>query len=62
MTIDSLHTETSSFPCESPHLQSTARASFQRDLESPIAKAIIAGKYPPGATVRVTAKNGELVL
>ena len=25
-------------------------------------KAIIAGKYPPGATVRVTAKNGELVV
>ena len=38
------------------------KRAIQRDLESPIAKAIIAGKYPPGATVRVTAKNGELVI
>ena len=38
------------------------KRAIQRDLESPIAKAIIAGKYPPGATIRVTAKNGELVM
>ena len=38
------------------------KRAIQRDLESPIAKAIIAGKYPPGATIRVTAKNGELVI
>ena len=29
---------------------------------SPIGKAIIAGKCPPGVTIRVTAKNGELVI
>ncbi len=30
------------------------KRAIQRELENPIAKAIIAGKYPPGATIRVT--------
>ncbi len=38
------------------------KRAIQRGLENPIAKAIIAGKYPPGATIRVTAKKGELVI
>ena len=38
------------------------KRAIQRELENPIAKRIVAGKYPPGAAIRVTAKNGELVL
>ncbi|MBQ1345878.1 MAG: AAA family ATPase, partial [Kiritimatiellae bacterium] len=38
------------------------KRAIQRDLENPIAKAIIAGRYPPGATITVTAKGGALVL
>lgn len=34
------------------------KRAIQRDLENPIAKAIIEGKYLPGATIQVTAKNG----
>lgn len=34
------------------------KRAIQRDLENPIAKAIIAGKYLPGTTIQVTAKNG----
>ncbi|MBO5941017.1 MAG: AAA family ATPase [Kiritimatiellae bacterium] len=35
---------------------------IQREIETPIAKAIIAGKYPPGSTVKVTAENGMYVI
>ena len=38
------------------------KRAIQRDLESPIAKAIVAGKYPPGSTIRVTAKNGAIAI
>ena len=37
------------------------KRAIQRALENPIAKGIVAGKYPPGATIRVTAENGVLV-
>ena len=36
------------------------RRTIQRELETPIARRIIAGDYPPGATVRVTA-DGDAV-
>ncbi len=38
------------------------KRAIQRDLENPIAKKIVAGAYLPGATIRVTAKGGEIVL
>ena len=38
------------------------KRALQKLLENPVAKAIIAGKYPPGATIRVTAKDGALIL
>ena len=38
------------------------KRAIQRDLETPVARALIAGKYPPGSTVKVTAKDGALVL
>ena len=38
------------------------KRAIQRDLESPIAKAIVAGKYPPGSTIRVTARNGAIAI
>lgn len=38
------------------------KRAIQRLLETPIARALIAGRYPPGATIRATAKNGVLVL
>ena len=38
------------------------KRAIQRELENPVAKAIIAGKYPPGAVVDVTAKDGEIVV
>ena len=36
------------------------KRALQRELETPVARAIIAGKYPPGSTVRITAENGCL--
>ena len=36
------------------------KRTIQRELENPIAKAIIAGHYPPGASISVTVKNGEI--
>ena len=36
------------------------KRALQRDLETPVARSIIAGKYPPGSTVRITAENGVL--
>jgi ATP-dependent Clp protease ATP-binding subunit ClpB len=38
------------------------KRAIQRDLENPIAKLIVAGKYLPGATIKVTAKDGAIVL
>ena len=36
--------------------------AFGAELENPIAKNIIAGKYLPGAEIKVTAKNGAIVV
>ena len=36
------------------------KRALQRDLENPIAKKIVAGEYPPGAKIVVTAKDGVL--
>ncbi len=36
------------------------KRAIQRGLENPIAKAIIAGSYTPGSTIRVTATNNTL--
>ena len=38
------------------------KRAIQRELENPIAKNIIAGKYLPGAEIKVTAKNGAIVV
>jgi ATP-dependent Clp protease ATP-binding subunit ClpB len=38
------------------------KRAIQRELETPVARAIIAGKYPPQSTVKVTASRGQLVL
>ena len=38
------------------------KRAIQRGIETPVARAIIAGKYPPNATVRVTAVDGRLAL
>ena len=36
------------------------KRAIQRDLENPIARSIVAGKYLPGATIRMTAKDGRI--
>ena len=36
------------------------KRAIQRDLETPIARAIVSGKYSPGATIKVTAEKGEI--
>ena len=36
------------------------KRAVQRDLETPIARKIVAGDYPPGATIHVTAGGGGL--
>ncbi len=36
------------------------KRAIQRDLETPIAREIVAGKYPPGATIRVTGAGGAI--
>jgi ATP-dependent Clp protease ATP-binding subunit ClpB len=38
------------------------KRAIQRDLETPIARAIVSGAYPPGSTVRATASGGEIAL
>ncbi len=38
------------------------KRAIQRDLETPVARALIAGTYPPGSTVKATAPNGVLTL
>ena len=38
------------------------KRAIQREVETPVARAIIAGKYPPGSTVKVTAGDGEVRL
>jgi ATP-dependent Clp protease ATP-binding subunit ClpB len=38
------------------------KRAIQRGIETPVARAIIAGKYPPQSTVKVTASKGHLVL
>ncbi len=38
------------------------KRAIQRELENPIAKNIIAGKYLPGAEITVTAKDRHLVI
>ena len=38
------------------------KRALQRDLETPIARAIVAGKYPPGSTIKATAENGAMRL
>ena len=37
------------------------KRAIQRLLETPIARALVAGTYPPGSTIGVTAKDGALV-
>lgn len=36
------------------------KRAIQRDLETPIARAIVSGNYSPGATIKVTAEKGEI--
>ena len=38
------------------------KRAIQRDLETPVARALVAGKYPPGSTIKVTAKDNSLRL
>ncbi len=38
------------------------KRAIQRDLETPVARAVIAGNYPPGSTVKATANDGVLTL
>jgi ATP-dependent Clp protease ATP-binding subunit ClpB len=38
------------------------KRAIQRELETPVARAIIAGKYPPQSTVKVSATSGALTL
>ena len=38
------------------------KRAIQREVETPVAKAIIAGRYPAGATVKVSAVDGAVVL
>ena len=39
------------------------RRTIQRELETPVARKIISGAYPPGATIRVTANaDGEIAI
>ncbi|MCQ2391237.1 MAG: ATP-dependent chaperone ClpB [Kiritimatiellae bacterium] len=37
------------------------KRAIQRLLETPIARALVAGTYPPGSTIGVAAKDGALV-
>ena len=36
------------------------KRAIQRDLETPIARAIVEGRYPPGAAIKVSAERGQI--
>ena len=36
------------------------KRAIQRDLENPIAKLVVAGRFAPGSTIRVTASGGRI--
>jgi ATP-dependent Clp protease ATP-binding subunit ClpB len=38
------------------------KRAIQRDLETPAARALVAGKYPPGSTLKASAEGGTVVL
>ena len=38
------------------------KRAIQRELETPAARALVAGKYPPGSVLKATASDGRLVL
>ena len=38
------------------------KRTIQRELENPVAKAIVAGRYSPGATVTITVEKGGLAV
>ena len=38
------------------------KRAIQREVETPVARAIIAGKYPPDSTVKVSAVDGAVTL
>ncbi len=38
------------------------KRAIQREVETPVAKEIVAGRYPPGSTVKVTARDGAVVV
>jgi ATP-dependent Clp protease ATP-binding subunit ClpB len=38
------------------------KRTIQRELENSVAKAIVAGRYPPGSTVSVTAEKGGMIV
>jgi len=38
------------------------KRAIQRDLENPVAKAIVSGRFGPGSKIPVTAKGGEIVV
>ena len=38
------------------------KRAIQRDLETPAARAIVEGKYPPGSTMSAAAEDGRIVL
>jgi len=38
------------------------KRAIQRDLENPVAKAIVSGRFGPGSKITVTAKGGEIVV
>ena len=38
------------------------KRAIQRDLETPIARAIVAGKYPPGSLIRASVSDSKIVI
>ncbi|HEU5467733.1 MAG TPA: hypothetical protein VFU77_00370, partial [Steroidobacteraceae bacterium] len=38
------------------------KRAVQQQLENPLAQRILAGEFGPGDTIRVTAKDGALVM
>ena len=37
------------------------KRAIQQSIENPLSKELLSGKFGPGATIRVTARNGEIV-
>ena len=43
------------------HSPNVSKRAIQQSVENPLSKELLAGKFLPGSTIEVDARNGEIV-